>query len=470
MLVHAARLLAGSFAATGMIAIVAALVALRSGTSVAAFVGTAAFCIFLAGALRFTTSGLPSRPGRAQGISGLLLVWCAVPVASIPAIAGASGLAPLAAGFEAASAFTTTGITALSRGPESLFTFLALLQWTGGLFTIVSALTILAPAGIGGLPDRASREAALDAVEIGAVVREVTPIYAAGTLVLILLLLMDGHSFYVAFTLSTAVTASGAHLPPEAQNALLVDPNTKWLVMPFLLWSATSVRWHVALTSGRLRGAPEQLESLLILGWFVMLGVVFGSWLTGYGTETAVEAVRDGFFTAASLISTSGIGAPDGTYAHLPHGLVLGVALVGGGIFSVAGGLKMLRLRAILLRIRGDLTRLISPNLVQPAALAEGGVGSAMRGVWIGIAMLFLVFGATVIALSPGMPNLGAAVAAAIAVVANCGPVYDAAGQGWPPLSSLPPASVLAGAGAMIAGRLEIIGIFVVVHLALWRI
>ncbi len=471
MMIHAARLLAGAFAATGLMSLIAALVAARTGTGPAVFVGTSAVCLFLAGALRFSVGGAPSRPGRAHGISSLLLVWFVVPLASMPAIAAVSGLPPLAAFLEAVSAFTTTGATSLTRGPVSLFVFLALLQWAGGLFTIISALTTLAPAGIGGLPDRAcGRETTLDAVEIGGVVREMAPIYAAGTLLLILVLLLDGQSFYVAFTLATAATSAGAHLPPEAQIALTVDAAPKWLVLPFLLWSATSIRWHRALLTRRIHAAPEQPESLLLIGWVLMLGVLIAALLVPASDQGTLDVVRDGLFSAASLVATSGIGPPDGTYAALPAGLVLGVVLLGGGMFSAAGGLKMLRLRAIVLRIRGDLTRLVSPNLVQPAALAEGGVGSAMRGVWIGTAMLFVVYGLCVIALSPGLPNFAAALTAAAAVVANCGPVYDAAGQGWPALGTLPAGSVIAAALGMVAGRLEIIGMFVVVHLAMWRI
>ena len=486
MMIHAARLLAGAFAATGLMSLIAALVAARTGTGPAVFVGTSAVCLFLAGALRFSVGGAPSRPGRAHGISSPLLVWFVVPLASMPAIAAVSGLPPLAAFLEAVSAFTTTGATSLTRGPVSLFVFLALLQWAGGLFTIISALTILAPAGIGGLPDRAcGRETTLDAVEIGGVVREMAPIYAAGTLLLILVLLLDGQSFYVAFTLATAATSAGAHLPPEAQIALTVDAAPKWLVLPFPLggraahggprppvWARRAPRGLRGPLIGarRIHAAPEQPESLLLIGWVLMLGVLIAALLVPASDQGTLDVVRDGLFSAASLVATSGIGPPDGTYAALPAGLVLGVVLLGGGMFSAAGGLKMLRLRAIVLRIRGDLTRLVSPNLVQPAALAEGGVGSAMRGVWIGTAMLFVVYGLCVIALSPGLPNFAAALTAAAAVVANCGPVYDAAGQGWPALGTLPAGSVIAAALGMVAGRLEIIGMFVVVHLAMWRI
>ncbi|MEP9347394.1 hypothetical protein [Xanthobacter sp. KR7-225] len=470
-MLDAARTLAGALFATGLMALLPAAVAARLGSGQApAFLATGLFCIFIAGALRFSTQGVSARLRPAQGLGGLVALWIVVPLAATPAIAISSGLAPLAAWLEATSALTATGLTALRQGPAALFVWLALLQWAGGFLTIVSALAILAPAGLGGLPDRTVRGGgAVDAADLRLIVSETAPLYAAGTLAIALVLLMDGEPFYVAFTLATAVASAGAHLPPEAHLALALGPEVKWLLLPFLLWSATSVRWHRALATRRVNAAPDQPESLVVLAYWVVLGIVLGAILFRAAQVDAFEAVRDGLFSAASLIATSGIGAREGTYESLPLGLVIAVALLGGGAFSVAGGLKMLRLRAMLLRTRGDLMRLVYPNLVQPASLGEGGMGSAMRGVWVGAAAFFMLFAAALIAVSPGLPSFEAAFAAAAALVSNTGPVYDAAGKGWPAIASLPTGSVLAAGLTMIAARLEIIGLAVVIHLLFWR-
>lgn len=467
---NAARPLAAALAGIGVLALVPTAVAASTGTKGAGvYLATCGFCIFLAGLLRFTTDGLNVRISPAGGVALVAGLWLVLPLAATPAVAIDSGLPPLAAWFEALSAFTATGLTALTQGPASLYVWLGLLQWAGGLLTVVTAVAVLAPAGLGGLPDRTPRGGAtLDVVDLRAVLREIAPAYVGATLVALGLLLVSGESLYVAFTLATAVVSAGAHLPPEAQLALTLDASPKWLLLPFLIWSATSVRWHRALLTRRINAAPEQTESLLIIGWWAVLGIALGAILLKADDFPAAEAVRDGLFTAASLISTSGIGAREGSYASLPMGLVILVVLLGGGALSVAGGLKMLRLRAILQRTRGDLMRLVYPHLVQPSAL-EGGVGSAMRGVWAGAASLALAFTICVVALSPGLPSLDAALAAAAAVVTNTGPVYDAAGAGWPAISSLPVGSVLVAALGMVAGRLEIIGLLVFIHLAVWR-
>ncbi len=467
---NAARPLAAALAALGLLVLIPAIMEAREGGAfLAVYLATSACCLFLALMVRFTTDGSGLHFRRAHGLAGLTVLWLVLPLAATPAVALTSGLSPLASWLEAVSALTTTGITSLRHAPASLYVWLALLQWCGGLLTVVSVVAVLAPAGLGGLPDRTPKGGvALDAVDLRGVALDAAPIYVALTLLALLVLMVGGHSLYVSFTLATAVASAGAHLPPEAQLALALEESPKWLLLPFLLWSATSVRWHRALVTRRTHAAPEQKESLVILAYWAVLGVVLGAFLFRGSDVPPFAALRDGLFTAASLISTSGIGPHDGTYANLPMGLVIAVVLLGGGALSVAGGLKMLRLRAMLLRMRGDLLRLVYPHLVQPASLGEGGVGSAMRGVWVGAATLFAVFGALLVALAPGLPSFDAALAAAAAVISNTGPVYDAGGA-WPPLGSLPVASVLAAGFGMIAGRLEVIGFFVMLHLAMWR-
>lgn len=467
---NAARPLAAALAVLGILALLPAIAeAHEGGRHAAIYLATSAYCVFLALLVRFATDGSSPRFRRAHGLAGLTVLWLVLPLAATPAIAVTSHLSPLAAWLEAVSAFTTTGVTSLRQAPASLYIWLALLQWCGGLLTIVSVVAVLAPAGLGGLPDRTPKGGvALDAVDLRGVLRDTAPIYLGLTALAVLVLMIDGHSLDVSFTLATAVASAGAHLPPEAQLALALEESPKWLLLPFLLWSATSVRWHRALVTRRIHAAPEQKESLIVIAYWAVLGLLLAVWLFNGTDRAPVTAIRDGLFTAASLISTSGIGPHDGTYANLPLGLVIAVALLGGGALSVSGGLKMLRLRAMLLRARGDLLRLVYPNLVQPAALGEGGVGSAMRGVWVGAATLFAVFCALVIALAPGLPGLDAALAASAAIISNTGPIYDAGGN-WPALGDLPIASVLAAGCGMVAGRLEVIGFFVMLHLALWR-
>lgn len=466
------RLIAMALAWTGIAALLPALVSANRGEGTApVFLATTLACIFLAGAMRFASAGFTGRTRRLEIFAALTALWVIVPVMAAPGIAHISGLPLPAAWFEALSAFTTTGFSAVGTGPRSLFVWLSLLQWSGGLLTIIAGLAVLAPAGIGGLPDRAvHRLDQRDAVDIRGALEDAAPIFAGAFVVAFVVLLMAGNSAYVAFCIASAVTSSGAHLPPEAKTAIAEMEATRWVMLPFFFWAATSVRWHKALASRRIHAAPEQGESLLLAGYWIVLGILFAAIIfnSGAGLGTATALV-DGLFAAGSLISTSGIPFAADAYAQLPPGLLLVVALIGGGALSVAGGLKMLRVRALVLRTQVDLTRLVSPNIVQPSRTGEGGIGSAMRGVWVGTIALFATLALAIITIAAGAPSFEAALTAAVAATTNTGPLYDAAGAGWPPLADYPPVSILGAAFAMIAGRIEIIGAFVLIHLAFWR-
>ncbi|WP_127089817.1 TrkH family potassium uptake protein [Aquabacter cavernae] len=466
------RLLALALAWTGVAALVPALVSARWGEGLApAFLATTMGCAFLAGAMYFASAGLAGRIRRFQVFTALSALWVLIPAVAAPVIAVAARLELGPAWFEALSAFTTTGFTQVPTGPRSLFVWFALLQWSGGLLTIVSAVAILAPAGIAGLPDRAvNRLDERDAVDTAGVLKDVAPIYAGALGLAFLAMLFAGAEPYAAFCLASAATSAGAHLPPEARDVLEAGGAARWLFLPFLLWAATSVRWHRALVTRRVHAAPEQPESLILLGYWLVLGLLFSVLLFRLAPGVEVMgAIGEGLFTAASLISTSGLPGASDTFRHLPEGLVLTVTLVGGGALSVAGGLKILRVRAMLLRARGDLARLISPNIVQPSRTGEGGIGSAMRGVWVGTVALFATLAAVTVAFGFGAPSFEAALTGAIAAMTNAGPIYDASGHDWPPVANLPVVSVAGAAFAMIAGRIETVGAFVLIHLAFWR-
>lgn len=466
------RLIALALAATGLAALLPALVSLNRAEGLTPiFLATTLACVFLAGAMRFASAGLGGRARRLDIFAALAGLWLLVPAVAAPSIAYASGLSVPAAWFEALSAFTTTGFSALRDGPRSLYVWLCMLQWSGGLLTIVAGLAVLAPAGIGGLPDRAiHRLDQRDAVDLRGALEDAAPVYLGAFVLAFIALLAAGNTVYSAFCLASAATSSGGHLPPEAKAAIAGGEATRWVMLPFFLWAATSVRWHRALVSRRIHAAPEQGESLLLVGYWAVLGIALSAVVFNVsGTMGTATALSEGLFTAGSLISTSGIPPAPGAFAALPHGLLLLVTLVGGGALSVAGGLKILRVRALVLRTRADLTRLISPNIVQPSRTGEGGLGSTMRGVWVGTVALFATLAVALITIAAGAPSFEAALTAAVAATTNTGPLYDAAGQGWPVLSSYPALSMAGAAFAMIAGRIEIIGAFVLIHLAFWR-
>ena len=78
-------------------------------------------------------------------------------------------------------------------------------------------------------------------------------------------------------------------------------------------------------------------------------------------------------FTALSFLATAGfvstVGAPEATAFAGPAGIVLlGLAMLGGGIATTAGGLKLLRGFALLWQAKHEMEKLVHP----PAWAAMG--------------------------------------------------------------------------------------------------
>ncbi|OYX08074.1 MAG: hypothetical protein B7Z15_15390, partial [Rhizobiales bacterium 32-66-8] len=235
------KLLSLVIACMGVSALFPAAISARLGEGIVPiFFATSLACIFLAGAMRFASAGLGRPLRRFQVLGALAALWVIVPVLAAPAVAVTSGLNLWQSFFEALSAFTTTGFTALGDAPRSLYVWLAMLQWSGGLLTIVSAVTVLAPAGIGGLPNRTGHQnEASDAVDPAGVLKDLAPIYLGATAIAFIAMLMNGNSLYLSFCLASALTSAGAHIPPEGVAAIQRGAAMHWVLLPFLLWSAT---------------------------------------------------------------------------------------------------------------------------------------------------------------------------------------------------------------------------------------
>ena len=145
-----------------------------------------------------------------------------------------------------------------------------------------------------------------------------------------------------------------------------------------------------------------------------------------------------------------------------PLGLILlGLAIVGGGTATTAGGVKLLRVFALLRQSENELQRIIHPNLI-------GGGGTdarRLRGEGAQLAWVFFMLFAAAIALVVACLTLlrldfDTALVLAIAALTTTGPLADlgtAEPISYAALSD--PVKLILGL-AMIVGRLETLALF----------
>jgi len=138
--------------------------------------------------------------------------------------------------------------------------------------------------------------------------------------------------------------------------------------------------------------------------------------------------------------------------------VLMGLALLGGGVATTAGGIKLLRIYALARLSKAEMERMIYPSLVVGGNQYDRFLSTTgARSAWLFV-MAFTLTAIAVVALLllVGM-SLETALIFAVAGLTNTGPLVRVAGDlplYWVLISD---ASRLVLAGAMILGRLEIL-------------
>ena len=444
-----------------------------------------AFSLFIWVSCYLATHRIRVQVNRIQSYIILVICWFLLPIiGSVPFFAF-TDLSIVDVLFESVSGFTTTGATILenpSQMSRPLLLWRSLLQWSGGLFTLLSIVIILAPSGIGGLPNRFLKLINLNSVEGGrwivSTVIQISRAYALLTGVCFVALIFTGLNILDAASLSLSTLSTGGFVPHNGDISFYQNPVVELLLIVFMLIGGTSVLWHRMLIQGQKELLLEHRESYSILVTSILLGAIFSIVLVATsgisGIVSLLSIIKDGLFTAVSLISTTGYSVQDSEFSILPFSIILFIILLGGGLYSTAGGLKQYRLIGMFVYIRHELEGLIYPHGVR--SLHQGGEAYSnrtMKAVWsfFTAAILTVIFGSLVLALDN--TSFEAALMASVASFSNIGPIYahdwtDGLNHVWPELWELSGLSKVTMCVIMIIGRLEVLVIFATLNRTYW--
>lgn len=444
--------------------------------------------------LGLATAGRPLRPAMRSLLPVLTAIYMVVPAAMALPLAEAAQMRFVDAWFEMVSAFTTTGaslIEAPRRLTDPIHLWRGLAGWAGGLFVLVSALTFLAPLRLGGFellrPEPARRQdsapvASVERRRLEGALRLVLPWYAGLTGGVWLALAMTGLAPFPALMLAMAALSTSGVLPRESLGAVGFLPEA-------ILFAAMALSISRALTlpgtvptmsgPGALRRDPEVRVAVAVVAAVVLL-VVARHWGALYAAGSPEDFPDLGVtawstaFTALSFLTTTGFVAHDWIAASrwvdlTPPGLVLmGLALMGGGVATTAGGVKLLRIYAMTRLGAQEMARLIQPSMVDPGTEMQRFLaGRGARAAWL-FAMVFAIVAVAVLGLVMLTgATLEEGLILTIAALTTTGPLIEVAGVPGLAWYTQPDAARAVLAAAMILGRLEIL---VVLALALAQV
>lgn len=488
-------LLVTLLAVTGALAQLPAVHAVTMGEAelARAFFYSGLVLIVLAVMLAIVTAGFSHRDVGRSHLASLVGVFFILPFAMmLPLTEAVPNTSLMNAWFEMTSALTTTGATvfAPSRLSDTVHLWRAIVGWFGGYLILLGAYAILGPLNLGGVevatgrvPGRGNASLVPVAGEMGPALRltrlalRILPLYVGLTAVLWLGLLLAGESattalIYAMGALSTSGIAGQGGLG-TGNAGLLAEA----LVLPFFLF-ALSHRALKGLGLGRTAGLghdPElQLAAAILAG--VTAIIVLRHAFADSGSESPntiaalLAATWGALFTATSFLTTTGYvstlwpQATDWAGIGTPGLILLGLALFGGGVATTAGGVKLLRVAALLRQGERELERIIHPNSIA----GGGGEARKLRSDGAQLAWVFFMLFAMSIALVMAVLLLlgqpfEPALVLTLAALTTTGPLAEIAATAPIPYADLPTLVKITLGLAMIVGRLETLALFALV-------
>lgn len=380
-----------------------------------------------------------------------------------------AGLSPVDAFFEATSACTTTGLSTCAQVESKPASFLftrAWMQWYGGLGIVVFSIALIVHPGViaKGLAAPESKEDELLS-STKAHARRVMSVYLLLTGLAVAILWVLSRNLFHAVTYSLAAVSTGGFSP---HNAGLAGFGAVYLAPVAMLFGVAGSMPLYAYVRAYASGWRDFLRDSQVqaLGFACLLTAGVLTVLLGRGDDyTWLQSLYHGPLLALSAQTTTGFSTTSVAELDSASKLLLILAmLIGGGVGSTAGGIKVLRLLILLGVVRQMVVRTCLPtHAVSKPHLAGRNLNELEIRDALVVAILFV--GVVVISwfifLTTGEDPFGSL----FEVISATGTVGLSTGICRPELPALLKIVLCAD---MLMGRLEVFAWLVVLHRGTW--
>jgi trk system potassium uptake protein TrkH len=465
-----------------------------------AFFYAALLLLLLTIFIGLATANYKSTVARGYLVS-LLAAFLVLPLLlAVPMYEAVPRMSFLQAWFESVSSMTTTGATLYDSPrdlPPSVHLWRALMGWLGGLLIWVSAIAILAPLNIGGFEVRATRGGSASEktfAQIGRVTdpserllrygSKLIPLYVALTALLWFSLSMSGEVSFVALCHAMSVMATSGISPV---GGLIFSPAGflgEFIIVLFFVFALSRVAFSRGLSGQEVSPLYKDNEfrmalsliGILVAVLFLRHGVVAFDDGSNNDLGNAARALWGAFFTITSFLTTTGFESADWTATRNWSGLgtpglmLVGLSLIGGGVATTAGGIKLLRVYALWKHGQREIERLVLPSSV-------GGAGAVARQIrrqgaqiaWIFFMLFTISIAAVMVLLALTGVQFETAMVLAVAALSTTGPLAAIAAETPISYAGIPDSAKIILAFAMVLGRLEALAIIALLNPEFWR-
>ncbi|KQI69629.1 potassium transporter TrkH [Loktanella sp. 3ANDIMAR09] len=448
------------------------------------------------------TSGRVPRNAALSQLMTLVLAFGLLPIMfAVPFYEAGENIRFSDAWFEMVSSFTTTGATLYEnagRLPPSLHLWRATVGWLGGMLTWIVAVAIFAPMNLGGFEVRTAGGSAQFTAgrysQIGEVARlqdrlarhtaTLAPIYVGLTFVLWIGLVLLGEVPYIALCHAMSVLSTSGISPIGGVYYAVSGFWGELLIFCFFAFAISRLTFSRGMfgdSDARLARDPEvHMALILVAGVTAML--FLRHWLGSIeeGTTSTLPALFSSLwgsiFTVTSFLTTTGFesrfwdGAADWSGLETPGLFLVGIALIGGGAATTAGGVKLLRVYALFRHSEREVERLLHPSSV-------GGGGREARTIrrqgayisWVFFMLFALSIAAVMLLLALTGVQFETTMVLTVAALSTTGPLAIVGAETPISYAGLPDAAKAVLGAAMVLGRLETLALIALFNPEIWR-
>ncbi len=425
--------------------------------------------------LIWTTQNTPAQETKADALLFLLLFWLLMPaIMALPYLTLNAVPDLTSAYFEAVSAFTTTGASALNPDvlPKSLLLWRSLIQWFGGICVATFAVVILAALNLAGTGVHRSMLFTLDKEELFARLTSIGQIVAGVYTFLAALcfmsLMLTGTELFSALCLSLSGVSTGGLMPHSGPMSHYVGRFGAFFLAIFTVLGAMniSILWDF-FRLRKWRSFLALFRSVESRGLFVLAASLFVLGLVMVGPAQVYTLFIESLF----FVSTAGFDYDVIGLEMLPSAVLIAVALIGGSALSTAGGVKIIRLLLLFRHLFTDLGRLTHPSRLIPVTFKGQQIAdNAFLSIWMYFFGYTLFFGLAILTLGATGLGFEDAVVTGAASISNMGPLLPATfPESGLTYADFTGAQKIASAFFMLVGRVEVLAVLILFIPSFWQ-
>ena len=443
-----------------------------------AFAVAALLGVFAGAGLTVTCAERRPRPlSLRQGFLLTTGAWVIFPaVAGLPLMLGVPHLSFTDAYFEFASALTTSGgtvISGLDSLPRSVLLWRGIVTWVGGIGVILLAMILLPVLNVGGMQLlRTSDFNTLGKImpRAKAIATSIGSVYAGLTLICALGYVWAGMDGFDGFVHAMATLATGGMANSDS-SFTKVSPAAQWVGTIFMLIGSLSFVRYVQLMRGEPRPLFQDSQIRTFLGIYLGLCAALVVARALQGVTIDATSLREIAFNLASVLSTTGFVSADySQWGPMAEVIFFCAMMICGCSGSTSGGPKVFRYQLLFSAISSEVGRLHSPNLVhtpryQGVAISD----EVLDSVIAYFMMFFLTFGIGAVLLSLVGLDPVTAISGAVACLSNVGPGLGPVVGPVGNFAPLPDTAKWICSFLMLAGRLELLTIYIIFTAGFWR-